>query len=238
MQNEAKQVRDLAIEQPSSVRVFERFGIDYCCGGRKPLHQVCAEQQISLPQILEKLAEAQRISPEPTEPWITRPLSELVDHIVQQCHAPTRTELERLAALSHKVRSRHGSLHPELVEVEAIVQRIDGEMTPHMDKEERVLFPYIVSLEQACQNGLPKPYAFFGSVAAPIATMMADHDIVGAELVAIRELTNNFQLPEGACPTYHALYAALADFERLTHRHVHLENNVLFPQAIALAERD
>ena len=236
MQTAVKQVRDLAIEQPSSVRVFERFGIDYCCGGRKPLEQVCAEQQISLPQILEKLAEAERAAPEPVEPWTTRSCADLVEHIVHQCHAPTRTELGRLDALSHKVRNRHGANHPELHQVEALVQQIANEMMPHMDKEERVLFPYIVALEQARQTGAPKPYAFFGSVAHPIATMMADHDIVGGALASIRELTHSFELPEGACPTYHALYTTLADFERLTHRHVHLENNVLFPRAIALAE--
>jgi len=238
MQTAVKQVRDLAIEQPSSVRVFERFGIDYCCGGRKPLEQVCEEQQISLPQILEKLAEAQQSAPEPTEPWTTRPLAELVEHIVQKCHAPTRSELERLTALSHKVRSRHGSLHPELTQVEGLVRQIAEEMAPHMDKEERVLFPYIISLEETHRRGLPKPYAFFGSVATPIASMMAQHDIVGVALASIRELTNEFQLSDGACPTYHALYTTLADFERLTHRHVHLENNVLFVRAIDLAGKD
>ncbi len=238
MQTAVKQVRDLAIEQPSSVRVFEHFGIDYCCGGRKPLAQVCAEQEISLPEILEKLAEAQRVSPEPTEPWTARPLSELIKHIVQECHAPTRSELERLTALSQKVRNRHSTLHPELTQVAELVQQIVEEMTPHMDKEERVLFPYIISLEEAHRHGLPKPYAFFGSVATPIATMMAEHDIVGAALARIRELTNDFVLPERACPTYHALYTTLADFERLTHRHVHLENNVLFVRAIDLAEKN
>jgi regulator of cell morphogenesis and NO signaling len=235
MQTAVKQVRDLAIEQPSSVRVFERFGIDYCCGGRKPLEQVCAEQNISLPELLEGLAEAEHRSPQPLEPWTTRPLAELVDHIVNECHGPTRMELERLTALAHKVTSRHGANHPELVEIQKLVQQILDEMTPHMDKEERVLFPYIISLEVAAHTGSAKPYAFFGDVANPIAAMMADHDLVGAALASIRSLSNNFELPEGACPTYHALYTTLADFESLTHRHVHLENNVLFPRAIELA---
>ncbi len=238
MQTALKQVRDLAIEQPSSVRVFERFGIDYCCGGRKPLEQVCSEQNISLPQLLEGLAEAENRSPEPVEPWTTRPLAELVDHIVVECHGSTRSELQRLTALSNKVASRHGANHPELLQIQSLVQQILDEMTPHMDKEERVLFPYIVSLEAAAQTGLAKPYAFFGSVANPIASMMADHELVGAALASIRGLTNNFELPDGACPTYHALYTTLSDFESLTHRHVHLENNVLFPRAIELAEKE
>ncbi len=237
MQTAAREVRDLAIEQPSSVRIFERFGIDYCCGGRKPLEQICAEQQISLPQILEKLAEAQLVAPELAEPWTTRPLAELVDYVVQECHATTCSELARLAALSAKVRIRHVGGHPEIVEIEALVKQITDEITPHMDKEERVLFPYFVSLEKAHQSGLPKPCSFFGSVTTPIATLMAEHELVGAALARIRELTKNFELPQGTCPTYHALYTTLVDFERLTHRHVHLENNVMFPRAVTLFEK-
>ena len=238
MQTAVKQVRDLAIEQPSSVRIFERFGIDYCCGGRKPLEQVCAEQNISLSQLLAQLAEAEDRSPQPVEPWTTRPLAELVEHIVAECHGSTRIELERLTVLSNKVNNRHGANHPELAQIQSLVQRIVDEMTPHMDKEERVLFPYIISLETAAQTGAAKPYAFFGSVSNPIASMMADHDLVGAALASIRGLTNNFELPDGACPTYHALYTTLLDFETLTHRHVHLENNVLFPRAIELAGKE
>jgi regulator of cell morphogenesis and NO signaling len=236
MQRAIKQVRDLAIEQPSSVRVFERFNIDYCCGGRKPLEAVCAERQIALSEVLGALDEAEQISPQPIEPWTTRPLSELVEHIVQQCHAPTRSELERMVALSKKVRSRHGERHPELVEVEALVHKIAEEMGPHMYKEEQILFPYIVALEGAARHGLPAPAACFGEVEAPIAAMMAEHDVVGGALASIRRLTNDFEAPEGACPTYLALYSTLEDFESLTHRHVHLENNVLFPRTMALGE--
>ncbi len=238
MQTAVKQVRDLAIEQPSSVRVFESFGIDYCCGGRKPLEQVCEEQQISLPEILERLAEAADTTPQPTSPWTKASLEELATYIMDKCHAPTRTELQRLTALADKVHNRHGARHPELAHVQSLVQQILDEMMPHMEKEERVLFPYIVNLEQADQNGTSKPYAFFGNVAHPIAAMMAEHDIVGSALAEIRTLTNNYQLPDGACPTYYALYLTLTEFESLTHHHVHLENNILFPRAIELSGKE
>ena len=238
MQTSVRQVRDLAIEQPSSVRVFERFGIDYCCGGRKPLQQVCTEQNLSLPQVLEELGEAESRSPQPIEPWTTRPLAQLIGHIVEDCHGATRTELQRLTALANKVNNRHGAGHSELAQVQELVQQIADEMTPHMEKEERILFPYITDLEAAAVASAAKPHVCFGSVADPIAAMMAEHDLVGAALASIRSLTNNFVLPEGACPTYHALYTTLADFEALTHRHVHLENNVLFPRAIELAGKE
>lgn len=238
MQNNSKQVRDLAIEQPSSVRVFERFGIDYCCGGRKPLEQVCAEQNISLADVLRELATARGIAPEPADGWATRPIAELTEHIVSDCHATTRVELARLFALSQKVRNRHGERHPELIEIEELVHRIADEMMPHMEKEEQVLFPYLVSLELAHRNHHPRPASCVGSIAALIEAMMAEHELVGSSLARIRICTRDFQPPDGACPTYHALYAALADFERLTHRHVHLENNILFPRSMALAGGD
>ena len=235
MQTAVKQVGDLALEQPSSVRVFERFGIDYCCGGRKPLEQVCVENGIPLSHLLEQLAEAENAAPQPTEPWKQRTLTDLADHIVNDCHASTRAELERLTALSERVALRHGAKRPELIQVQDLVQQILEEMTPHMQKEEQLLFPYIVSLEKAAQAGAPKPNELFGSVANPIAAMMAEHDLVGAALASIRTLTNDFDLPQGACPTFQALYLTLEEFEALTHRHVHLENNVLFPRAIELA---
>lgn len=236
MDTAMKQVRNLAIEQPSSVRVFEQFGIDYCCGGKKPLGQVCSEQNISLDQILEGLAQAEMRFPQPLSPWLERPLMELMDHIVVEYHQATRLEMQRSGELSDKVCVRHGADHPELIRIQSLLQQIAAEMTPHMDKEEKILFPYIRSMELAAQTGSAKPYAFFGSVANPIASMMADHDLVGVALASIRGLTNNFEVPGGACPTYHALYTTLSDFESLTHRHVHLENNVLFPRALKLAQ--
>ncbi len=230
-----KQVRDLAMEQPSSVRVFERFGIDYCCGGRKSLAQVCQEQQIPLADLLQGLAEAAHATPQMADPWTTASLEDLATYIVTACHGPTRLELERLTTLAFKVHHRHGATHPELARIQSLVHQILEEMTPHMEKEERVLFPYIVGLERADQSGSPKPYACFGDVANPIAAMMAEHDIVGSALTEINILTSNYQLPDGACPTYHALYTTLAEFDALTRHHVELENSILFPRAIALS---
>ncbi len=177
MQTAVKQVRDLAIEQPSSVRVFERFGIDYCCGGRKPLEQVCTEQNISLPQLLGELAEAEHRSPQPLEPWTARPLAELVDHIVDECHGPTRMELERLTALADKLASRHGSNHPELAQIKKLVQQIFQEMTPHMDKEERVLFPYIISLETAARTGSTSVCRLCNTIKRTLVAKALRHDL-------------------------------------------------------------
>lgn len=237
MNTAAKQVRDLALEDPSNVRVFERFGIDYCCGGRKSLAQACADLQLSLEQVTEKLAQSEQSQPQFAETWTTRALAELVEHIVADFHTPTRAELERLVPLSHIVAQRHGARLPDTVRIAALVSEMCDDMLPHMDREERILFPYIVQLEEARQADKPAPYAFFGTVGRPIAAMMSEHERVGEVLSELRLLTNSYVPAEDACTKHRVLLAALSDFERLTHRHVHLENNILFVRAAQMEER-
>ncbi len=128
--------------------------------------------------------------------------------------------------------SRHGPAHPEVAEIEEIFTALGQELTAHMVKEERVLFPFIESMEANARAGQPPPPSVFPSVQRPIAQMSADHDDAGVLLLRMRELSNGYSAPDDACPTYRALYAALEEFERDLHRHVHLENNVLFPRAI------
>ena len=136
-----------------------------------------------------------------------------------------------------KVRTRHGEQHPELSELETIFTALAESLMPHMRKEEVVLFPYIHALETALKQGQPLPAAHFGTVRNPIRMMMADHDTDGDRLRRMRELTNGYALPDGACPSYGALYAGLEDLERDLHRHIHLENNVLFPAATELEQK-
>src|SRR5947209_3413806 len=149
MNTAAKPVRDLALENPANVHVFERFGIDYCCGGRKSLAQACADLQLSLEQVTEKLADASRNNPEVSDLWTVRSLADVVDHIVTTFHAPTRSELEHLRPLSRVVAERHGARLPYTLRIAELVSEISDEMIPHMDREERILFPYIVELERA-----------------------------------------------------------------------------------------
>jgi regulator of cell morphogenesis and NO signaling len=225
-------VREIATEAPATIPVFERFGIDYCCGGRKSIKQACSELQLSTEQLLEKLEEATG-SPaaDETTAWQKAPLSRLVQHIVRKHHTFVRHEVPRLRSLADKVRTRHGAAHPELLEIEALFTEAAGELATHMQKEEQVLFPYIAREEHMNAAGVRVDRPFFGSVDNPVRTMLQEHESVGELLAAIRRLSRNYRAPEGACPSYIGLYHGLEEFERDLHRHVHLENNILFPRA-------
>ena len=224
-------VRDIATNQPASIRVFERFGIDYCCGGRKPLDQACNELQLSVEQVIEKLEEASGAPANDETSWQTAPLSRLIQHIVRKHHTFVRHEVPRLRALADKVRSRHGANHPELVEIEALFGEVATELTTHMLKEEQILFPYIARMEHMLAAGVEAERPYFVTVDNPVRTMVQEHENAGALLASIRRLSKNFEPPMGACPSYIGLYHGLEEFERDLHMHVHLENNILFPRA-------
>jgi regulator of cell morphogenesis and NO signaling len=160
----------------------------------------------------------------------------LIEHIISKHHIFTAEEVERLRPLMEKVCTRHGDLHPELFKLQTIFTALADSLIPHMRKEEMVLFPYIRGLQSATEANLSAPTPHFGTVANPIRMMMADHEEDGERLRVMREITSDYTLPEGACPSFTALYAGLEDLEKDLHRHIHLENNVLFPAAVALEE--
>jgi regulator of cell morphogenesis and NO signaling len=227
-------VREIALEQPSSIRVFERFGIDYCCGGRKPLSEACVAREIEVEAVIAALETAAQTPAEIADDWNGKSLTHLCGHIVATHHAYVRRELPRLAELAQRVVNRHGATRPELPVIQATLARLDEELTQHLAKEEVVLFPYISKLERAMADGSEKPHGCFGTVANPIAMMTQEHDGAGMLLEVIRNQSQQFTPPEGACPTYYAFYNGLREFEQDLHQHIHLENNVLFPRAIEL----
>jgi regulator of cell morphogenesis and NO signaling len=226
-------VREIALRQPSSMRVFEELGIDYCCGGRKPLALACTEKDLDLDAVLEALAAAAEHSTEGTD-WSKASLRELSEHIVSQHHEYVKRELPRLATLAGKVVAKHGPHHPELAGMKSAQQALDDDLTQHLSKEEQILFPYIGQLEDALAKGEDLPHGCFGTVAAPIAMMTQEHDAAGALIAELRRLSNDLTVPEDACPTYHAWFTGLKEFEQDLHQHIHLENNILFPRAIEL----
>jgi regulator of cell morphogenesis and NO signaling len=229
-------VRDIALENPAAIRVFEKFGIDYCCGGRKPLAQACEERALEPAAVLAAIAGAAREPSAPSADWTTASLESLCAHIVSTHHAYVRAEIPRLEQFAQKVVSRHGAAHPELLPIQQLVASLGEDLLQHLEKEEVILFPYIVNLERNLASCGPRSLACFGAVRNPVRVMMAEHDAAGAALAEIRSLSHDFTPPEGACPTYRGFYQALSDFERDLHQHVHLENNILFPRAISLEE--
>jgi len=149
-------------------------------------------------------------------------------------HVFTRAEIQRLTPLMNKVTMRHGEIHPELFELQRAFRELCEELESHLRKEEQILFPYIKHLEMSAKNNLSSTRPPFGSVNNPIRMMMSEHDAVGGLLRKMRQITLDFSLPEGACMSYRALFFGLEEFEKDLHQHTHLENNVLFPQAIEI----
>jgi regulator of cell morphogenesis and NO signaling len=225
-----KTVREIALEQPASIRVFERYGIDYCCGGRKPIEEACSTKGLDVERVIAALEEAAAGDQAPAEDWAARSLTELSRHIVAAHHEYCRRELPRLGMLAQRVVQRHGDTRSELLEIQARLAALDAELTQHLTKEEMILFPAIAALEQQGEG-----HAQFTRLDGPIAVMMREHDAAGALLAEMRQLSGNFTPPAGACPTFHAYYQGLREFEADLHQHIHLENNVLFPRALRMA---
>lgn len=231
-------ISSFAAETPATTRVFERFGIDYCCGGNRSLLDACAESDVSLEELSRLVEEVQagRVAGDATD-WSSRRLSDLIEHIIATHHAYLRTELPEVSRLLIKVGEKHGQNHREVLRVYSTFEDMRDELVAHMHKEEQVLFPYIARLERAQQSAAPLPQAPFGSVQFPIRMMTMEHESAGQALRAIRSDTHNFTPPPDACTTFRAVYSALETLERDLHQHIHLENNVLFPRAVELEER-
>jgi regulator of cell morphogenesis and NO signaling len=231
-------VRDIALRNPQSIRVFERFGIDYCCGGRKPLAEACSAGNLSIDEVLAALNAAAEETPATSAAtsvdWAPASLRKLMEHIVATHHVYVTQELPRLAVLAQKVVNRHGDTQAHLLALQIAVGELDAELTPHLQKEELILFPYIAKFEAAIDSGSGFPDACFGTVANPIAMMTSEHEAAGAVLAEIQELSGNFTPPVGACPTYLAYYQGLMEFQKDLHQHIHLENNILFPRAVLM----
>lgn len=234
MTTATKTVRDIALEQPSSIRVFEQYGIDYCCGGRKPLAEACAIKNLEVDAVIATLEAAAKGDIRTASDWTQASLETLANHIVATHHAYVKRELPRLSVLAERVVIRHGDTQAELPLIRTKLAQLDEELIQHLGKEEVVLFPYIAKLERATTNGGAIPRGCFGTIANPIAMMTSEHDVAGVLIAEIRELSHQFTTPIGACPTYHAFYDGLREFEQDLHQHIHLENNILFPRAIAL----
>jgi regulator of cell morphogenesis and NO signaling len=234
MISSASTLRSIALEQPATIRVFERFHLDYCGGGKRPLAEACTEKGIATAELLAALAEATAGIEPAAKDFTQATLGELIRHIVGTHHAYVRSELPRLLPLAERAAAKHGPAHPEMSQIERQLRQLADELTFHLNKEERILFPYIEALEQSRLNDGPVPHACFASVESPVQGMMNEHEAAGALLDQMRTATNNFAPPVGACPTLVGLYDGLDAFERDLHRHVHLENNLLFPRAIAM----
>jgi regulator of cell morphogenesis and NO signaling len=228
----AKSVRDFVLDQPGSAQVFEHFGIDYCCGGSHTLAEACKLANRSIEEVAAALEKCDAAPPE--QDWRTATLTELVQHIVDTHHAFTQAEIARLTGLIAKVVASHGQSHPELSGVQMTFAGLAEELLEHMRKEETMLFPYIAQIEEAARMKRQLPQPMFGTVQNPVAVMIMEHEASGQALEKIRETTKDYAVPSDGCASYQHLYQALPRFAADLHRHIHLENNILFPRVIEL----
>lgn len=227
---EKQTLGDIVSSNYRAAAILERHGLDFCCGGRNSLEKACRLHEVDLPGIL---AELKNLQPA-TEPTVSSNPAELVTHIVDQHHTYVRHAIPSIRRHLSKVIGAHGARHPELAAVARNFNHVADELMLHLMKEEQVLFPYIRAVAQSIDLGEPPPPDMFGTVQNPIRMLESEHQAVGDALAMIRASTSNYEPPVDACTTYRLVYAELREFERDLHRHVHLENNVLFPRAVEL----
>ena len=239
MINSETPVREVAVQIPESTRLFERLNIDYCCGGNRALNVACGSAGVEVNDVIKMLTHLSQSSASESTAIDFQKLSlaELINHILETHHVFTKSEMDRIRVLADKVAGVHGSNHPELQKVRDLFQRLCAELEPHMFKEEQVLFPYIVAMEQAGTERRPLPFAPFGTVKNPVRMMTMEHDIAGEILRELREVTADYLVPADGCISYQTLYQALEGFEKDLHQHIHLENNILFPTAVEFETR-
>lgn len=227
-------VGELVAEDYRKASVFRQYGIDFCCGGKKSVDDACQRKNIKSEVVirdLEMLDEQPDASDENFNEW--QP-DTLADHIVNTHHTFVRNKIPEITTYARKVARVHGDRHSEVVEIAFIFDMLSTELNAHLDKEENILFPYISYLTKARKDKITPEKPFFGSVENPVRMMETEHDEAGKEMARIEKLSNGYTPPSDACPTFRILYQNLKAFEEDLHKHIHLENNILFPKALEL----
>jgi regulator of cell morphogenesis and NO signaling len=226
---------DIAARDIRKAQIFRKYGLDFCCGGKKTVKEACAEKGLDVAAIEQELQQANSTviaaRPLPYNDWDT---AFLADYIVNTHHSYVRNTLPDLSAYAQKVAKVHGEQHPELLQISSLVEIIKAELLGHMAKEENILFPFIKKLVEAQKAGTPLENPYFGSVENPVRMMEMEHESAGEDLEQIRELSSNYALPKDACGSYTLLFKMLEEFESDLHIHIHLENNILFPKALEI----
>lgn len=222
----------IAAKDLRKAEIFKKYGLDFCCGGKKTVKQACAEKGLDVTKIEQELQQADKNPSTRPLPYGDWGLDFLADYIVNTHHSYVKKSLPDIRTYAAKVAQVHGDRHPELSTVLQLVEEINRELTSHMLKEEKVLFPFIKDLVAAGNSEKRVQVSQFGTVQNPINMMEMEHEMVGKNMEEIRTLTNNYTLPEDACASYSLLFRMLDEFENDLHIHIHLENNILFPKAL------
>lgn len=232
-----KTLAELVSEDPRRAVIFQKWGLDFCCGGKQTLQEACAGAEVPLTTVEEALEALQKQQTTEVHDFRTWPATKLIHFILDNHHAYVEAHVPQIRPLLAKVVQVHGARHPELAEVQQIWESMADHLIVHMKKEELILFPYIQKLEKAAAEGSVPDAPPFGSVRNPVYVMEAEHEEEGQRLKRLQQITGNFTPPPDACNTFKAVYALLSDFIENLLMHIHLENNLLFPKAIKMEEQ-
>jgi len=227
-------IGEIVAKDYRKAQVFKKFGIDFCCGGKKTVTEVCDKKGIDISEVKQQLASMEADQGNPSQNYQNWELDFLCDYIVSTHHKYVKDTLPFLSEISAKVARVHGDSHPEVVVAANAFAGVAADLSAHLLKEEKVLFPYIKQLVAAKRENAALPQAPFGQVSNPIQMMEAEHEHAGEDMSEIRTVTNDFAVPDDACTSYRILFKMFQEFESDLHQHIHLENNILFPKAIDL----
>ena len=216
--------------------VFTKYGMDFCCGGQVSIEKAADKKGINKNQLLNELESVLNESASEQIDFNAWPTDLLASYIVKTHHRYVREKTPVLLAYLNKIGKVHGERHPELYQVNKLFEECALELSHHLEKEEKILFPFIEKMEESklTHDGYVQPG--FGSVQNPISMMIHEHETEGDRFEKIAQLTNNYTAPEDACSTYKVAFEMLKEFEQDLHKHIHLENNILFPKSIKLEQ--
>lgn len=232
--NPEKYIRDFVAEDFRTAAIFSKHKIDFCCRGDRSIVEVCKKKNIDLDSILSDLDRVINSASEQSIDYKSWPSDLLADYIQKKHHRYVTEKTPVLKQFLNKLCKVHGERHPELYKINELFTQSTNELSKHMIEEETVLFPYIRKMIEAKNSGSPQPTFSYSSVENPIENMLHEHDAEGERFREIARLTNDYTLPEDACNTYRVAFQMLEEFEKDLHLHIHLENNILFRDAVSL----
>ena len=226
-----KTIGEMVAADYRTARVFEKYGIDFCCGGKISFEAACRENRIDPAVVMGELEAAGREPLEMDQNYAAWELSALADYIVETHHVYLDENMKKISAYADKIAQVHGNTHPELAEIASLFNRIVSNMVTHLLEEEDVFFPAIKRIKAAVAAGFQPDADDRATLATCLAKLDHEHEVIGEATHTIRDLSSNYAVPGDACNTFTLAYRMLKKFEDDLHMHVHLENNILFPKA-------
>lgn len=229
-----KTIGSFVAEDFRTAAVFSKYKIDFCCKGNRTVTEVCEKQNINSDALIQSVYEVLESENNGVIDFNSWPLDLLADYIEKTHHRYVEEKSQTLLAFLDKLCKVHGASHPELFRINELFIGCVGELSQHMKKEELILFPFVKRMVKTKETDDILHQPSFGTVSNPIAMMMHEHDNEGERFREIASLTTNYTPPADACTTYKVTFAMLKEFEEDLHKHIHLENNILFPKAVLL----